>query len=50
MLKNPVFLCRVNCRSHTYVKYLAKRVEGIPFLLNLLAYSEIIGFEKTKEN
>ena len=27
-------------------KYLAKRVEGIPFLLNLLVYSEIIGFEK----
>ena len=29
-------------------KYLAKRVEGIPFLLNLLVYSEIIGFEKKK--
>ena len=38
------------CRGHTHAKYLAKRVEGIPFLLNLLAYSEIIGCEKTKEN
>ena len=36
--------------GHTYAKYLAKRVEAIHFLLNLLAYSEIIGFEKTKEN
>ena len=33
-----------------HAKYLAKRVEGIPFLLNLLlAYSEIIGCDKTKE-
>ena len=38
------------CCCHTHAKYLAKRVEGIPFLLNLLAYSEIIGCEKTKEN
>ena len=33
-----------------HAKYLAKRVEEIPFLLNLLlAYSEIIGCDKTKE-
>ena len=38
------------CWGHTYAKYFAKHIKGIPFLLNLLAYSEIIGFEKTKEN
>ena len=37
------------CRGHTHAKYLAKRVEGIPFLLNLLAYSEIISCEKAKK-
>ena len=37
------------CCGHTYAKYLAKRVERIPLLLNLLAYSEIIGYEKTKK-
>ena len=36
--------------SHTHAKYLAKRVEWIPFLLNSSAYSEIIGCEKTKVN
>ena len=38
------------CCGHTSAKYLAKRVEGIPFLLKLIAYSEIIGCEKTKES
>ena len=38
------------CCGHTHAKYLAKRVEGIPFLLNLLAYSEITSCEKTREN
>ena len=33
----------------TLLLNLAKRVEGIPFLLKLIAYSEIIGCEKTKE-
>ena len=37
------------CCGHTQAKHLAKRVETIPFLLNLLAYSETKG-EKTKEN
>ena len=39
---------RLICCSHTYAKYLAKRVDGIPFLLILLAYSETIGCEKRK--
>ena len=34
------------CCGDTYAKYLEEHVEGIPFLLNLLAYSEIIGFSQ----
>ena len=33
----------VQCCGHINGKRLAKRVEWIPFLLNLLPYSEIIG-------
>ena len=43
-----IYECLTSCR-YTHAKYLAKRVEGIPFPLNLLAYSEIIGREKTKD-
>ena len=39
-----------NPRGHLNAKYLVKRVEGIPFLLNLLTYSEITRSEKTKED
>ena len=34
------------CCGDTCAKYLEEHVEGIPFLLNLLAYSEIIGFSQ----
>ena len=34
------------CYGHTYAKYLAKRVDRILFLLNLLAYSEIVKKQK----
>ena len=43
-----MFTAAVTYTWFNYGKYLAKRVEGIPFLLNLLPYSEIIGFEKAK--
>ena len=45
-----LIILRHICCGHTHAKYLAKRVEGIPFLLILLAYPETIGCEKTKEN
>ena len=39
----------IKCCGHSLAKYLVKSVEGIPFPLNLLAYSKIIGCEKIKE-